>query len=615
MSKERYPEDLTVTAEHFANSGWKEAIDGVERKRYSAMRRALLSAAQQAMSADKIAEGKVLWLLADAASMMLKPKRHNAPFTPYYRMSGKRSALPEDFSAADIEFFAEIAGQVDDARLRGRLADLAWICSKPRDRKHALMAIDAYRKLNLDAKTWINDGGKCWERAIRLALTLGAGSGDRIAEMRNAILKAFHSATIDDVYLALELSDLLDLLNEQGRVQKSDFRPIGERLEALAKNFKSIDDLRCCRAYFERASRWFEKAGDAAKSAEMTVAFAEGWARQAQGSVGNSGHRAAAIFYEKAIQVYRTIPRAERGPYQADERIGELRGHLNKASEKSLGEMNVISVETDISEIIKQAQDAVRGKKAADALGAFAKLYRADPKTIRASAIEYIGKYPLHNLMPTTVLSHDGPVIAKRPGMNDEGAIEAGMIEHYNREINVAVTGKILPALEILMQEHRLQENDFEHLCMQSPIVPVDRERLWAKALYAGYDHDFVTAIHLLCPQMEHMVRLHLKAVGAQTTTLSQDGIETENGLGTLMEMPEVENILGPNLTFEIKALFCSPFGPNLRNEVAHGLLSLDDCRSIGSVYAWWLGMRLVFNTYWNAAHQANVSQSSQEDP
>ena len=610
MSKERYPQDLTVTAEHFANSGWKEAIDGVKDKNYSAMWSALSSAARHAMSADKTAEGKVLWLLADAASMMLEPKRHNAPFTPYYRMSGKRSALPEDFSAADIEFFAEIAGRVEDARLRGRLADLAWICSKSRDRKHALMAIDAYRELNLDAKTWINNGGKCWERAIRLALTLGAGSGDRIDEMRDAILKAFHTATTDDADLALWLSDLLD---KQGRVQESDFRPLGEHLETLAKNFESSGDLPRCRDYFERASRWFKKAGDAAKSAEMTVALAEGWARQARASAGNSSH-VAATFYGKAIQAYRTIPRPKRGPYQVDERIGELRGHLNKASEKSLGEMNVISVETDISKIIKQAQDGVRDKKRADALGAFANLYRADTKTIRASAIGYIRRHPLSNLMPTTVLSRDGRVIAKRPGMNDEGAIEAGMIEHYQREINVAVTGLILPALEILMQEHRLQENDFADLCRQSPIVPIEREKLWAKALYAGYDHDFVTAIHLLCPQMEHMVRQYLKAVGAQTTTLSQDGIETENGLGTLMEMPEIKKILGPDLTFEIKALFCSPFGPNLRNEVAHGLLSLDDFRSVYSVYAWWLGMRLVFD-YWNAAHQANVSQSSQEDP
>ena len=135
MSEERYPEDLTITAEHFANSGWKEAIGGVKLKRYSTMWRALSSAAQDAMSADKIAEGKVLWLLADAASMMLEPKRHNAPFTPYYQMSGKRLALPEDFSAADIEFLAQIAGRVDDARLRGRLADLAWIRSQPRDPK------------------------------------------------------------------------------------------------------------------------------------------------------------------------------------------------------------------------------------------------------------------------------------------------------------------------------------------------------------------------------------------------------------------------------------------------------------------------------------------------
>ena len=96
------------------------------------------------------------------------------------------------------------------------------------------------------------------------------------------------------------------------------------------------------------------------------------------------------------------------------------------------------------------------------------------------------------------------------------------------------------------------------------------------------------------------MVRWHLKTSGIKTTNLDKEGIEYENGLSTLMEMPEVAQIFGDDLAFELKALFCDAIGANLRNEVAHGLLAYEECHSIFSIYAWWLGLKIVFNTFWN---------------
>jgi uncharacterized protein DUF4209 len=59
----------------------------------------------------------------------------------------------------------------------------------------------------------------------------------------------------------------------------------------------------------------------------------------------------------------------------------------------------------------------------------------------------------------------------------------------------------------------------------------------------------------------------------------------------------------GEDLTFELSALFCDAFGPNLRNSVAHGLLDFEATRSVPSIYAWWLSFRLMFRAYWRAAN------------
>lgn len=576
------------------------------------MWQAFSAAARQAIEEGRQTHGKVLWLLADACSMTLSPKSLNEPFKSIMVREGKRSVIPDDLPEADVAFYAQIVDDVDDPWLKARLADLVWLKQRPRDVRFALAAIDSYRLIPLDTKTWTRGGDRCWERAISLAHMLKAGAGDRIKEMETVITAVFQTASRIDGFLSHWLADLLDT-NGLARDQAS---TIAQRLVSLAREFDDEGELHRAREYFGAAANWYKRAGDDAKFATMTVAVAEGWVKEAVARVSSDkpSHMVAASFYENAIQIYRTIPRSERAIHRVDERLEELRVHLTESGEKSLDEMGVIKTPgMDISELVENARKSVRGKDAVEALKAFANLHGGvNAKEARDSAIERISQHPLQAMFPATVMSRDGRVIAKRPSISmggmltedDEIVIRAEMIRDYGILVSIVVQGDIWPALEVLLLEHRLTESDFVSLAKQSPIVPKAREQFFGKALFAGYDRDFVTALHLLVPQVEHLVRYHLKQAGVKTTTLNIDGIENENGLSTLMELPEVQQVFGENLAFEIRALFCDAFGPNLRNELAHGLLDDEACYSIHSIYAWWLALRLVFNTYWNAARK-----------
>ena len=273
----------------------------------------------------------------------------------------------------------------------------------------------------------------------------------------------------------------------------------------------------------------------------------------------------------------------------------------------------------DISQIVEDARNAVKGKDLLEALKAFVNLDRGvNVKDLRERVIKR-SQNSISALFSSVSMSQDGRVISKHPGINvspddDEIGIRSQMIQDYQIAVSLVVQWCIWPALEILLLEHRLQEADFINLARQSPIVPIGRERLFGKALYAGYDRDFVTALHILVPQIEHMVRLHLKARGVSTTNRNSNGIENENGLSTLMDLPETKKIFGENLSFEIKALFCDPVGANLRNELAHGLIDYEACYSPYSIYAWWLGLQLVFNAFWNARHTSPKSNESESE-
>lgn len=579
------------------------------REGYSSMWQAFSTAARKAIAEGRTAHGKVLWLLADACPMMLSPKSVNEPFRPFMVMDGQRSVIPDDLPDADVAFYAQIADRIDDIWLKSRIADLVWLKQKPREVRYAVMAIDAYRAIPLQGDTWVRGARECWERAISLTRMLKSGAGERLKEIETAIVAALTGATEKNGFLGLWLADLLRF-GGLGREQ----RPVvARKLEALARAFDGAGDLHRAREYFRAAGEWFKDAGDEVKAAEMTAALGEGWVKEAVArlSSANPSHMVAQTFYENAIQAYRTIPRSERATHRADERMAELRTKLNESGEKSLDEMGLVqSPGVDISQLVENARKAVTGKPVLAALKAFANLHQGiDAKEMRDSALKRIRAHPLQALMPATVMSRDGRVIAKRPGMSmgstlsddDEVVIRAEMVRDYGILATIVVQGDIWPAQEVLLLEHRLREANFTHLAKQSPIVPEGREGLFGKGLFAGYDRDFVTALHVLIPQIEHMVRVHLKRAGAKTTTLGINGVENENGLSTLMDLPEVEKVFGADLGFELRALFCDPFGPNLRNELAHGLLDEGACQSIYGVYAWWFTLRLVFNTWWNA--------------
>lgn len=617
MSSQRYANELTVTLKDFADSGWKKTLTGVAYDGYSSIWQAFSAAARTAIDEGRNEHGKVLWLLADACSMMLSPSSLNEPFKPVAVFHDRRSVIPDDLFEADIDFFASIVAEIDDIRLKARLADLVWLKQKPRDITFALVAIDAYCAIPLDAENWVRDGRECWARAISLSRMLKAGAGDRVVQMDASIITAFNGAEANDGFLGLWLADLLKS-NGLGRDHKT---VIAQKLEDLANAFDGEGDLHRSRECFSAAAEWFRLIPDESKAAEMTTAVAEGWVKEAiaRTSTSSPSHMVAASFYENAIQIYRTIPRSERAVYQVDERIAELRSHLSDAGERSLGEMGLISTSgVDISQLVENARKSVSGRSATAALRAFANLHQGvKVDKMRESALERMRQHPLQSLFSATVMSHDGRVIAKRPAMSlgaepspdDEVGIRAEMVRDFGSLVSIIVQANIWPALEALLLEHRLCMEDFVGVAQESPIVPKDRAELFGRALFAGYDRDFVAALHLLIPQIEHMVRVHLKQAGAKTTNLDKDGIENENGLSTLMDLPEADVVFGKDLAFELRTLFCDAFGPNLRNELAHGLLSANACHSPYAIYAWWLGFRLVFNTWWNAACKGSASE------
>ena len=615
-----FEDNFESALDAFKSSGWEAVLENVPYKSYASVSEALHKSAARADGEAREAHAKVLRLLAEACSMMLSFDKPNEPFEPLIRARGTRSTMPDDFTDSEIDFFAHIIDSIDNPTLKGRLADLVWLKGHPRNVKFALDAIDSYMQIPLDVDTWFDDGERCWKRAIGLCRMIGATAGDRIDRIETSIIQTLESATAEDKFFS---HGLADILWSEG-LGRSSLATVAAKLESLADEFDSAGEFHASGRFRHAAARWFKRFGDDDKSIDMTVAEAEAFVSEATARMSSDspGHGVAASFLESAVQVYRTVPKDQRDRHDVDQRIQELRLRLSEHGRQAQEEMVAVKgAEIDVSDSIQQARDAVSGKPVHEALKAFADLHRISVSELREAALENLSRTPFLASIPKVYSSHDGRTIARTPGISgsaptvdDEVELLAQMNRvEYGTRVGIIVQALILPALDVLTLEHRLQTADLINLARRSPIVPIGREILFGKALAHGFNRDFATSIHLLAPQIEHMVRVPLKVAGVSTSHLDQDGIETENGLSALIDLPQTSAIFGEDLTYEIKALFCDQMGPNLRNNIAHGLLNDQEANSIDAVYAWWLGLQLVFNTYWKSLDKGNAIERNIE--
>ena len=75
---------------------------------------------------------KVFYLLRNACSMALKPGSLNEPYEAGRIWSNGRSAILEDFTERDLEFFESILDEITNCRLKSKIADILWILKSPK---------------------------------------------------------------------------------------------------------------------------------------------------------------------------------------------------------------------------------------------------------------------------------------------------------------------------------------------------------------------------------------------------------------------------------------------------------------------------------------------------
>jgi len=549
---------------------------------------------------------EALEALSAIASLYVVPDDWNRGYGPMYQSGEGRTFVPSDLTDESVSLLEDVVDHVPHDLLRARVHDVLAIRVSGRARMDHIHAhLNELLRVGIASERWFGERDM-WDRAIETAKRFGKSTSTELAGFENELLRNLLDEPIEDYFQA----QLADALAKHG-LGRSRAKDIACRLHDIGDSF--ADDADQARIYYEGAGDWFGADGDmdARGGAYATVirsyiAEAEALASEKNGDLARAGY-----LLERALRDLRKISRADRDKLALSDTASMLPRRIREVGVAVLGSMHRYESDpVDLSEAAQGARKQVSGLEPDKALLMFALLQDfASFSDDRADAEERLKRHPFAALFSLTTYSADGRVVKRSDGSGGapvfgvDPAVWRQMVQAHVLRIQLVAVGRLWPAFETLTNEHHLSVGDFIAVTAGSSTVPLDHVRQFARGLYYGYTGDFSTAAQLLTLQIEHFVRHHLQNAGVLTTARTEEGIENEKGLSSLLDSDKVDEIFGADLAYELRVLYFDATGPNLRNEVAHGLLTDGTAEGAESLYTWWLALRIVFLQFWNRSH------------
>jgi len=548
-------------------------------------------------------------VLASLCSMMLDTNNSNIPFSAMFTVDNQTSARPGLFTNETLGALLEFHSEIEDAELRARVSDLLWV-EKRGAIAPAYCAITAYiesaNTLFL-SEDWYY-AFKRLERALQLSIKFRKQRPDLYTSATELLKKHLTQQIEANGNPALRIRLLRAAFNY--RIEDSQWiydqaLGLGEAL-AKAKNYHfatdSLDIARLCSYDLkdsEKRYKIFEEIANChiAESELHNAMLASGCIMQ-------------------AIDALQNVPNSRQRRLELYELMRDLQ-------RESLHQMTEISFSSgDMSEIAEQCIELVKGVNYFDALMRLALLVAkpTDISKVKEQANIILENSIFHLVGSQTHIDHEGMPVANVTGSgrdpeSQNEALWSSMMQYLRDDHRLQVSAQIRPALNEVMDNHHIHEEAIQALLRNHPFVPVGHIEFFSKGLLAGLQGDFLTANHLLIPQIENSLRYLLSQQGEEPTTHHGNGDQQRNPLTMLLEHPGIVHRLGKNIATNLKAILTDKIYGDLRNQTSHGYVSSTHFYSDGSIYLWWLLLHIIMNSYytsWKAVYGKNLFKSNQ---
>lgn len=575
-------------------------IDGYE------LQNIFIPAGAEAEAVGKAEQARVLKVLGAISGFHFKPEDRASPYGSMVTWSdGRRTLIPSDFSGEQSDVLEVMLPSIAHPGLRARIADVVWL-NKKSAAGAAKIAIESYcesiqklldgtyrARFQADEEVPL-EAADLLLRAVQIShrVTKKGQTPELLIETAE---KLYSAAIKGKRYVAFKR--IGNTLSNYGLVDISRLAKDAESLVSAAHDEMPM----VTKGVWELAASSYGAIKDTESQRRCSLMAVEK-TLEMRAQVSTAG--AEASWIRTAIGELRSIQGTQ-------EKREELRQVLRQLQEKARDEFGTFSMPMDLTDM-RSGNTEVFGKLTLpEGLLQFATAYTSIPiNTLRAEALKEAQESPIFSMMAKSHVDEDGRVIAETPGLPvsgepDEAWYKAETSRRMGLIRYITVGGFIDPARIAMISNYPLSERHFNAITESSPFIPPAHAPIFALGFARLMQGDFVSASHLLVPQLENSLRHVLTTEGYDLTKIKSDLSQEDPSLSSIIEQfrPELEKIFGPDIINEIELLFTYRPGPALRHSFAHGKIGAGHCYHPDTIYACWFIFQLCclpLIPYWN---------------
>ena len=485
---------------------------------------------------------------------------------------GRKTFSVEDITEEDFSMLEALDFNRVPLVLRVLISDILW--SQRKVYFAAKVAAETYWDL---FKLWFTEDDNVGtinmvRRAVCISIQIKHESlfSDICAWVNDFISQ---KAVMIDGFFSLRL---MELFAEQKRYDVSAFPDILDQMIS-----SDNDNVSKVEQAYELKAFCYNKLKKSEEVKKTNIALADYYVRFAEQTVQRDmlGAMRAGNFFLKAIVLYRNSGEKQKAE-NTHRRLVEVQKDIPKM-------MVPITTDLDIKGVLDNIHVNMEGLTFEESIIRLIQMFVFEKKDIiKQRVIESYRNYPLSHLFGENIVNEQGqttltlqPLDIRNPE-GDIALLELHM--HQNALERQRIVGDILikNVLLYIRNKYNFDNSMLDFLIKDNPIIPVGREHIFQSAIGMFIRGEYYEAVHILAPQVENLFRNIAKEVGSLTVTLENDGSSMEKVLSSIFDLPELLDCYDNDIIFTFKGLLNEKAGANIRNEVAHGIISEAACGS-----------------------------------
>ena len=273
---------------------------------------------------------------------------------------------------------------------------------------------------------------------------------------------------------------------------------------------------------------------------------------------------------------------------------------IDELEKKAISCMPVIKIEHDHTETVKILRQQLEVLDKEESLCYFLSFIPFPERKRIEESIKNSEGF-ISSLFSVGIIGKDGKTIAKSQPIRkvnnefDKEAFHAQLERKATQTINYFSQIMIGNTLNYIQSNFTIEENDIKKIVEGSAFVPTDRRESYVKGIMAGFSGDFITALYILVPQAENSLRELAIMCGEPVYNMNENGIEELKTMHSILNLDGIKESLDEDFLLSLQTTFCSKYGLNMRNNIAHGLFADKQFQCYEALYTWWFILKMCY--------------------